>query len=48
MCHRHTDRDRVWTGLEEEDDAEDDEGLPEFLNEEASEDTELLTDGGED
>ena len=48
MCH-HYESTREWTWeLEEESVEEDDDELPEFLNEEGNEDVEILADGGDD
>jgi hypothetical protein len=45
MCHEYTSR--VWD-REPEDEAETDDEMPEFVNEEASDDVEVLTDGGDE
>ncbi|WP_164471762.1 hypothetical protein [Halosimplex salinum] len=44
MCHEYTSR--VWDRERDEADSEDD--VPEFLNEEGSDDLEVLTDGGDE
>ena len=44
MCHH---RERSWTEATTDDEATDEEELPSFLNEEATE-TEVLTDGGDE
>lgn len=46
MCHEY--QSRVWdrAPTTEEDESEDD--IPEFANEEGSDDVEVLTDGGDD
>ena len=51
MCHEHADRTWVWQRESERDDdveAADDDELPAFLREEATTETELVTDGGDE
>jgi hypothetical protein len=55
MCHHRGDipdwdRERVVINLDDEDDTaeEADDELPDFLNEEGSDDTTVLTDGGDE
>ncbi|WP_436926510.1 hypothetical protein [Halosimplex amylolyticum] len=45
MCHEYTSR--VWDRDRDEAEAETEDDLPEFLNEEGGDDVEVLTDGGE-
>ncbi|WP_459191736.1 hypothetical protein [Halosimplex sp. J119] len=44
MCHEYTSR--VWD--RDRDEAEAEEDLPEYLNEDGSDDVEVLTDGGDE
>ena len=46
MCHEYTAR--VWDREREDEDAEREEEMPEYLNEEPSGDVEVLTDGGDE
>lgn len=45
MCHEYTARN--WT-REPDETTEDDEEIPEFLNEEVDETVEIVTDGGDE
>ena len=47
MCHGYERDARDWY-REREETAEEDDELPEFLNEEGAEDVEILTDGGDE
>ena len=53
MCH-HRGHDREWTTAsepleaDEDDETEDEPGLPSFLNETTAEDVDVLTDGGDE
>lgn len=46
MCHEYFSRD--WSRETDETTEEADDELPGFLNEEASEDVEIVTDGGDE
>ena len=45
MCHEYARS--AWNRERDDSEAEAEEELPEFLNEEGNEDVEVLTDGGE-
>jgi hypothetical protein len=47
MCH-HRGEIPDWTALEEPDESETEDELPEFLNEETGTETTVLTDGGDE